>query len=105
MPVVDWTRTDLEFKYFDGSNALKFDFDAFSVFDIFLMKRENAKKSYSTDQIERAQKVYQKMTDKEKEKLIDTIIKGLPGLFSQSVFFDRELVYLMNISKTLGRPI
>ena len=53
MPVVDWTRTDLEFEYNDGSNALKFDFDAFAAFDIFLMRRTNAQNDYTPDQYER----------------------------------------------------
>ena len=53
MPVVDWTRTDLEFEYNDGSNALKFDFDAFAAFDIFLMRRSNAQKDYTERQLER----------------------------------------------------
>ena len=53
MPVVDWTRTDLEFEYNDGSNALKFDFDAFGAFDIFLMRRTNAQNDYTLEQYER----------------------------------------------------
>lgn len=81
--VVDWTRTDLEFEWNDGSLALKFDFDAFAAFDLFLMNRKNAEKDYSKEQLERAKNIFDKMTDETKEKLINTIVKGLPGRTSE----------------------
>ena len=84
MPVVDWTRTDLEFEWTDGSQALKFDFDAFTAFDIFLLKRLNAAKDYSEEQVERARKYFSTLLEKDKEKLVETIVKGLPGRTSQA---------------------
>jgi len=84
MPVVDWTRTDLEFEYNDGSNALKFDFDAFAAFDIFLMRRTNAQNDYTPEQYERARKYCENLDDANKTKLINTIIKGLPGRTSEA---------------------
>lgn len=84
MPVVDWTRTDLEFEYSDGSNALKFDFDQFAAFDLFMMRRKNAENDYSEEQIARAHNIYEEMTEVGKNKLIDTVIKGLPGRTSEA---------------------
>ena len=86
MPVVDWTRTDLEFEWNDGSLALKFDFDAFAAFDLFMMERKNAKTDYTNEQFERAQKYYFRSLDtsQAKSRLIDTIIKGLPGRTSEA---------------------
>ncbi len=75
MPVVDWTRTDLEFEYYDGSNALKFDMDAFAAFDLFAMKRKDACLSYTQDQIERARIFWDKLGQEDKNKLVDTVIK------------------------------
>ena len=82
---MDWTRTDLEFEWNDGSLALKFDFDAFVAFDLFLMNRKNAEKDYSKEQIERAKNVFDKMSDETKEKLINNIVKGLPGRLHQGI--------------------
>jgi mannonate dehydratase len=79
MPVLDWSRTDLEWVFADGSKALKFDMNAFAAFDIYILKREGAAASY-TDKIQKeAKEVFESMDDAAKQKLIDTVIKGLPG--------------------------
>ena len=70
MPVVDWTRTDLDFEWSDGSHALKFDFDAFSVFDIFLLKRAQAENDYTANQLKRAKEYHENLTPEDKTKLI-----------------------------------
>jgi len=79
MPVLDWTRTSLDYEVEDGSRALRFDATAFIVFEVFLLKRPGAKETYTTEQIERAESMYNKMSEADQALLIKNIIAGLPG--------------------------
>ena len=79
MPVLDWTRTNLEYEVKDGSKALRFDATAFTVFEVFLLKRPGAEENYTAVQIHNAKVMLEKMSSAEKKSLINNIIAGLPG--------------------------
>ncbi len=79
MPVLDWTRTSLNWQAPDGSKALRFDNDNWAAFDIFVLKRSGAELEYDQDTIIRARKIAELMSDEDKENLLKTIIAGLPG--------------------------
>jgi mannonate dehydratase len=46
MPVVDWTRTDLEHSLTGKGIALRFDMIDFVAYDVFVLKRPNADQDY-----------------------------------------------------------
>lgn len=79
MPILDWTRTHLNFELGDGSQALRFDAPTFAAFELFILKRPGAEDLYDDDQKQKAREVFDKMTEAEKEKLINNVIAGLPG--------------------------
>lgn len=79
MPILDWTRTNLEYPVGNGSYALRFDADAFAAFDLFILSRKNAKADYTDEQIQKAKSYYDALNREGRDKLTDTIIAGLPG--------------------------
>lgn len=79
MPVVDWTRTNLDLELEDGAKALAFDVSEFIAFDLYILKREGAANEYSVQEIEKAIHCFSKMTKEDKVTLQNNIIAGLPG--------------------------
>ena len=79
MPILDWLRTDIAYPMPDGSTALYFERAAFIAFDIFLLQRKDAAKDYATEDVQKATDLFTAMSDKQKEKLFQNLLLGLPG--------------------------
>ena len=79
MPVLDWSRTNLQSRFEDGSLALIFEQKVFAAFDMFMLKRPGAEAGYSEKIVKEAKAYFDHLDEAGKETLTNTVIKGLPG--------------------------
>ncbi len=100
MPVLDWTRTDLDYPLADGSTALRFDATEFAAFEVFILKRKGAEESYTETQLQKAHTWYNQASEAAKTKLIRNIIAGLPG--SEESFTVEEFAAVLGTYNEVG---
>ena len=79
MPIVDWTRTQLDFKLPSDGLALKFNYLQIIIFEMYILKLKNLDERYSKKQINDAEKLYKKMKPKDVNNMKFSIMGGLPA--------------------------
>ena len=79
MPVVDWTRTELEYAMPHSGLALRFDMADFVAYDVLILQRPGAEADYASHLVEAAARRHAAMTPEAALALEDNIISGLPG--------------------------
>jgi mannonate dehydratase len=79
MPVLDWTRTDIDFRLPNDASALRFDAVALAAFDLYILEREGAFTDYNQQQQHIAKEYLDSISPGEKLKLTNTVMAGLPG--------------------------
>lgn len=95
MPVLDWTRTDLNFKLANGSTTLKYDDVALAAFDLYILQRPGASTEYDDEAKMTAKKYLEALDEEGRHKLQNTVMAGLPGT--------RDVISLDTFRDHLGR--
>ena len=108
MPVIDWIRTDLDYKLEDGTSTLFFDKIKFAYFDILILNRKEADKDYTSEELAKVYELDKTITEAEKAQLIDTIIVKTQGFINGNIkagdqnpvaIFNKLLAVYDNIDK------
>jgi len=79
MPVLDWTRTNLDFRLPNGASALRYHAPAVAAFDLYILEREGAQNEFTAQQKKDAKKYLDSLDSTARQTLINTIMAGLPG--------------------------
>ena len=79
MPILDWTRTNLEYLLPNGAKALLYEKKAVIAFDLFILQRPEARQEYSPEEITAADSYYTNLSPEAKQLILENILKGLPG--------------------------
>lgn len=99
MPVLDWTRTKLDFELSTGAKALYFNWVDLAIFDLHILKREGAEKDYPEAIVSQVQDRYKGMTADDVQALADIILMGVPTEGGVSL---AELSQSIDIYKEIG---
>ncbi|MCF0061639.1 mannonate dehydratase [Dyadobacter chenwenxiniae] len=79
MPVLDWSRTQLDYTMPEGHKTLRFVWEDFALFDLCILRRPNAAADYEPETQQSAFEKFEKMSADEISVLINTVLLGLPG--------------------------
>jgi mannonate dehydratase len=99
MPVLDWTRTHLDYRLGNNASALRYEAPAVAAFDLYILERAEAFNEFTPQQQLEAKDYLDALSKKDKTLLTNTILAGLPG--TDEVFTIPEFKeYLKKYSQT-----
>ncbi len=104
MPVLDWTRTNLDFRLPNNASALRYHAPAVAAFDLYILEREAAFKEFTPQQQQEAKAYLDGLGKDEKKQLINNVLAGLPGtkdVYTIAQFKEHLKKYTQTDAKTL----
>ena len=88
MPVLDWTRTHLNWRLPNGATCMRFDLTDFVAFDRYILERPGASDGYDAALLAQAEERFAKMDEDRRAQLTRTVAFGLPGSVEQLTLHD-----------------
>lgn len=79
MPVLDWTRTNLDFRLPNNASALRYHAPAVIAFDLYILEREGAYQEFTAQQQQQAKTYLNGLNAAEISQLTNNVLAGLPG--------------------------
>ena len=79
MPIIDWTRTQLDFKLPTDGLALRFSFIHIIIFEKYILNLDDLENRYSHDLLSEASQQYKMMTNNDLDNLKFSVMGGLPA--------------------------
>ncbi|CDP51674.1 Mannonate dehydratase [Devosia sp. DBB001] len=85
MPVVDWTRTQIDYETATGSTAMRFDHSAFVAFELFVLRREGVEHDYSDADKREAAAKREELGEDGLAEVARIVTSALPGSTSDAL--------------------
>ncbi len=83
MPVLDWTRTELDHSLPAGARALRFNAHEYLAFDWLILERPGAEEGQPPELLARAKAWFDASTQADRDRLLANIMAGLPGAYDR----------------------
>jgi len=83
MPVLDWTRTQLDAPVPGGAKALRFNIHEYVAFDWLILQRPGADQGHAPEILARARSWFESSTEASRALLLANIMAGLPGAYDR----------------------
>mgnify|MGYP001596071034 CR=1 FL=1 len=83
MPLLDWTRTDLNTPIKGGGTCLRFDASRMAAFEIYMLGRDAAEQDYPEEVLYKAKKWFAQSNNQSRSTLLKAIMSGLPGAYDR----------------------